>query len=151
MGGFFGSVIFNRPGGEGDVTAQRLSYERRMRKHTIGSPVVKGGHVYLSVTDGFFQCYELATGKLLWDERLPAGGANGATWSSLVNAGDRLYVVNQSGTTHILRAAPKFEVIASNPLGEPSNATPALANGEIFLRTRNALYCIAEPKPAAAK
>lgn len=52
MGGFFGSVIFTKPGGEGDVTGQRLVYERRMRKHTIGSPIVKDGHVYVSVTSG---------------------------------------------------------------------------------------------------
>lgn len=151
MGGFFGSVIFAKPGGEGDVTDKRLFYERRMRKHTIGSPIVKGGHIYVSVTDGFLQCYELASGKLLWEERLPANGASGQTWASSVLAGDKLYVVNQSGDTIILRAAPKFEVIATNPMGEPSNSTLALSNGEIFLRTEAALYCIAEPKGTAAK
>ena len=44
----------------------------------------------------------------------------------------------------ILKAAPKFELIASNPLGELSNATPAFSEGEIFIRTHNALYCIAQ-------
>jgi outer membrane protein assembly factor BamB len=149
MGGFFGSVIYLRPGGEGDVTAKRLFYERKMKKHTIGSPIVKDGHVYLCVTDGFGQCYELATGKLVWEERLPATGASGQTWGSAVLAGDRLYVVNQSGDTIILRAAPKFEVIATNVLGELSNSTPALSDGEIILRTHAALYCIGESKQAA--
>ncbi len=148
-GGFFGSVIYLQPGGTGDVTAQRLFYDRKMRKHTIGSPIVKDGHVYLCVTDGFLQCYKLATGKLLWEERLPATGASGQIWGSAVLAGDRLYVVNQSGDTIILRAAPKFEVIATNPLGELSNSTPAFSNGEIFIRTHTALYCIAEPKRLA--
>lgn len=146
FGGFFGSVIFQKPGGTGNVTSKRLAYERRMKKHTIGSPVVKDGHVYLCVTDGFAQCYELASGKMLWEERLPASGANGQTWGSAVLAGDRLYVVNQSGDTLILRAAPKFEIIATNPLGELSNSTLALSEGEIFLRTHAALYCIAESK-----
>lgn len=150
-GGFFGSVIYQKPGGSGDVTAKRLFYDRKMRKHTIGSPIVKDGHVYLCVTDGFLQCYELATGKMLWEERLPATGASGQTWGSAVLAGDRLYVVNQSGDTFILRAAPKFEVIATNPLGELSNSTPALSDGEIFLRTHAALYCIAEAKRTAGK
>ncbi len=149
FGGFFGSVIYVKPGGTGDVTAKRLFYERRMKKHTIGSPMVKDGHVYLCVTDGFAQCYELATGKLLWEERLPATGAASATWGTAALAGDRLYVVNQSGDTLILRAASKFEVIATNPLGELSNSTPALSDGEIFLRTHAALYCIAEPKQSA--
>lgn len=149
--GFFGSVIFIKPGGDGDVTAQRLFYDRKMRKHTIGSPIVHDGHVYLCVTDGFAQCYDLATGKQLWEERLPATGASGQTWGSAVRAGDRLYVSNQSGDTFVLRAAPKFEVIATNPLGELSNSTPALSQGEIFLRTHAALYCIAEPKRLSAE
>jgi outer membrane protein assembly factor BamB len=143
-GGFFGSVIYQKPGGAGDVTAKQLFYERKMRKHTIGSPIIKDGHVYLCVTDGFAQCYELASGKMLWEERLPAAGASGQVWGSAVLAGDRLYVVNQSGDTIILRAAPKFEIIATNPLGELSNSTSAFSDGEIFLRTHAALYCIAE-------
>jgi outer membrane protein assembly factor BamB len=150
-GGFFGSVIFQKPGGTGDVTAQRLFYERKMRKHTIGSPIIRNSHVYLCVTDGFAQCYELASGKLLWEERLPATRAAGQTWGSAVRAGDRLYVVNQSGDTFVLRAAPKFEILATNPLGELSNSTLALSNGEIFLRTHGALYCIAEAKQTASR
>lgn len=145
FGGFFGSSLFIKPGGEGDRTAERLFYERRTRKHTIGSPVVKDGYIYQSATDGFGQCFELATGKLVWEERLPTSGASGQTWSSMVRAGDRLYVVNQSGDTIVLRAAPQYEVLARNPVGEPSNSTLALSAGEIFLRTETALYCIAEP------
>lgn len=145
--GFFGSVTYVPPGGDGDVTAKRLFHERRMRKHTIGSPLIKDGHVYLCVTDGFAQCYELATGKLLWEERLPATGASGQIWGSSVRAGDRIYVSNQSGDTFVLRAVPSFEVIATNPLGELSNSTPALSEGEIFLRTHAALYCIADSGP----
>ena len=131
------------------MTAKRLFYEKKMRKHTIGSPIIKDGHVYLCVTDGFMHCYELASGKLLWEERLAATGSNGQIWGSAVLAGDRLYVINQSGDTFVLRASPKFELIATNPLGELSNSTPALSEGEIFLRTHSALYCIAEAKRTA--
>ncbi len=145
FGGFFGSGIFIKPGGKGDRTGERLFYERRLKKHTIGSPVVKGGYIYQSATDGFGQCFELATGKLVWEERLPTSGASGQTWGSMVLTGDRLYVVNQSGDTLVLKAAPKYELLASNPVGELSNSTLALSNGDIFLRTEAALYCIADP------
>ena len=150
LGGFFGSAIFIKPGGDGDMTQKRLFYEQRMKKHTIGSPIVKDGYVYACVTDGFGQCSELATGRLVWEERLPATGPSGQTWASANLVGDKLYIVNQSGDTIILRAAPKFEVIATNPVGELSNSTLALSNGEIFLRTHAALYCIAEPKASAS-
>jgi outer membrane protein assembly factor BamB len=151
MGGFFGSTIFVAPGGEGDVTGKRLFYEQRSKKHCIGSPVIKDGYIYQTATDGFGQCYELATGKLVWEERLPTTGASGQTWASFVLAGDRLYAVNQSGDTIILRAAPKFELLATNPVGEPSNSTLALSNGDIFLRTQQALWCLAEPKGTASR
>lgn len=150
FGGFFGSGLFIQPGGEGDRTKDRLFYERRLKKHTIGSPVVKGGYIYQSATDGFGQCFELATGKLVWEERLPTSGGSGQTWGSMVLAGDRLYVVNQAGDTLVLKASPTYELLAKNPLGEPSNATPALSNGEIFIRTESALYCISDPKTTAA-
>ena len=146
FGGFFGGVVFLKPGGEGDVTAKRLFHEQRMKKHTIGSPVIKDGHIYLCVTDGFLQCYELATGKMVFEERLPATGGSSATWGSPVLVGDRLYVVNQSGDTLLLLAAPKYELLASNPLGELSNSTPAFSDGQVFIRTHAALYCVAEGK-----
>lgn len=146
FGGFFGGVVFLKPGGEGDVTAKRLFHEQRMKKHTIGSPVIKDGHIYVCVTDGFLQCYELVTGKMVFEERLPATGGSSATWGSPVLVGDRLYVVNQSGDTLLLRAAPRYELLASNPLGELSNATPAFSDGQVFIRTHAALYCVAEGK-----
>ncbi len=146
FGGFFGGVVFLKPGGDGDVTAKRLFHEQRMKKHTIGSPVIRDGHIYVCVTDGFLQCYELATGKMVFEERLPATGGSSATWGSPVLVGDRLYVVNQSGDTLVLRAAPKYELLASNPLGELSNSTPAFSDAQVFIRTHVALYCVAEGK-----
>lgn len=143
-GGFMGALIFLKPGGNGDVTDQRLFYERRMKKHIIGSPIIKNGHVYAAVTDGFAQCYELATGRLLWEERLKGTGASSQVWSTSNLAGDLLYSVNQSGDTLLWRAAPKFELVAVNSVGEPSNSTLAMSNGQLFLRTHAALYCIAE-------
>ena len=68
----------------------------------------------------------------------------------LFRSGDKLYVINQSGETFILRAAPKFEQLGVNPLNEQSNSTLAFSNGEIFARTHAALYCISERKDSAS-
>lgn len=151
MGGFFGSTLVIKPGGAGDVTGTHRSwYEQRAKKHRIGSPIIKDGFIYFSNTIGVAECMELATGKTVWEERLPATGASGETWSSMVLAGDKLYVVNQSGDTIVLRASPKFELIAKNPIGELSNSTLALSQGELFLRTHKSLWCIGDPKSVAA-
>jgi outer membrane protein assembly factor BamB len=149
MGGYFGSTILVEPGGDGDVTGKRLLWERRAKKHRIGSPILLNGHAYLSTTDGFGQCIHLASGKMMWEERLPSSGADGATWSSMTLAGDRLYVVNRSGDTLVIRASPRFEKLAANPVGELSNSTLAMSDGQLFLRTHKALYGIAEASPAS--
>ena len=146
MGGFFGSAMALKPGGNGDVSKDRLWYEQRAKKHRIGSPIIKGGHIYIANTDGTAECLDLATGKPVWMERLPATGSDGETWGSMVLIGDKLYVVNHSGDTFILRAAPKFEILAINSVGERSNSTLAVSDGELFLRTHAALYCISDTK-----
>jgi outer membrane protein assembly factor BamB len=90
---------------------------------------------------GTAQCMECATGKVLWTERLEGG----ESWGSLVMAAGRLYVTSRRGVTSVFRPDPgKLEVLAMNDLGEPSNTTPAISDGQIFLRTDGHLYCIAE-------
>ena len=78
---------------------------------------------------------------MLWSERLEGG----ESWGSLVLAAGRLYVTSRRGVTSVFRASPdKFELLAMNDLGEPSNATPAISEGQIFLRTDGHLSCIAD-------
>lgn len=144
-GGYFGSTILLKPGGSGDVTTtHELWYEQRSKRHRIGSPVLKGSRIFLSNTIGVAECLDAATGKSIWDERLPATGGAGETWGSMVRSGDVLYVTNQGGDTFVLQAADRFTLLATNPLGELSNSTPALSGGDVFIRTHQALWCIRE-------
>ena len=56
--------------------------------------------------------------------------------------GDKLYVIDMKGTCHILKASTEFAELAKNDLGELSRSSPAFSNGQIFIRTYKALYCI---------
>lgn len=151
MGGFFGSSLAVRPGGDGDVTAGgRLWYEERARKNRCGTAVVAHGLAFLVNMEGFLECVELATGRQLWEERLPDAGADSSSWSSPVLAGGLIYTVNRSGTTHVLRAGPQLDVVAVNTVAELSNSSLALSDGEIFLRTHQSLWCISEKSATAA-
>ncbi len=143
MGGYSGSTVAVRPGGSGDVTdTHRLWHEPRDKGH-IGSGVIKDGHLYILNTNGIAHCVELKTGKTVWEERLKGSGARSESWSSVVLAGDRLYMINQGGDTFVLRAAPKFEKLALNPLNDGmTNASHALSDGNIFIRTHAHLWCI---------
>ncbi|HTI72755.1 MAG TPA: PQQ-binding-like beta-propeller repeat protein [Candidatus Limnocylindria bacterium] len=147
-GGYFGAAIVAKPDGHGDVTSShRVYYEKRAKRHRIGSPIIKDGYVYFSNTIGLAECVELESGKTVWEERLPSSKTVGETWGSMVLAEDRLYVINQSGDTFVLKASPKYELLSSNPVGELSNSTPAFADGDIFLRTQKALYRVARTVP----
>ncbi|MFP6767922.1 MAG: PQQ-binding-like beta-propeller repeat protein [Planctomycetaceae bacterium] len=145
MGGYQGPRMAFRLGGSGNVTkTHRLWRVEAKQPQRIGSGVIVGAYVYISnAGPGTVECIEVKTGKLAWQARLPSGNA----WSSTVRAGDHLYVTDQGGTTHVFRPTPKkFDLVASNPIGEKSNATPAFSDGEVFLRTDAGLFCIAAPK-----
>ena len=107
--------------------------------------MIGGGHIYILDDPGVAECFELTTGKLVWEERLKGAGAKSDSWGSMVLSGERLYVVNQSGDAFVLKASPKFEVLATNTLDDGFDASPALVDHELYLRGNRYLYCIAEP------
>jgi outer membrane protein assembly factor BamB len=128
-------------GGSGDVTASNRVWQARQSQQ-IGSGVMVDGFAYIVTgSPSAAQCMECQTGKVLWTERLEGG----ESWGSLVLAAGRFYVTSRRGVTSVFRAGPDtFELLAQNDLGEPSNATPAISDGQIFLRTDQHLYCISD-------
>ena len=142
MGGYGGKAIAVRAGGAGDVTESRRLWQHPKARQRIGSGVIHDGHIYILTDPGIAECWELKTGKLVYEERLTGAGKDNTSWSSMVLAGDRLYVVNHSGDTFVLRASPQFELLATNSLGEHVEASIAASGGELFIRTHRALWCI---------
>jgi outer membrane protein assembly factor BamB len=133
-------------GGSGDVSeSQRLWCQERV-KGAIGSGIIQGAYYYSISSDGIAECRDLKTGDKVWEERLKGPGPRNSAWSSMVLIGDRIYVPNQSGDVFVLRASPKFEVLATNSVHEPTNASLAVANGEVFLRTESSLWCFGPPR-----
>lgn len=141
-----GGAVAIKPGGSGDVSESQRLWRLERAKSAIGTGVVRDGHLYLISQDGIASCLELKTGKTVWEERLRGPGSRNSSWSSMLLAGDRIYVPNQSGDVFVLRAAPKFELLITNSVGEPTNASLAASNGELFLRTDKALWCFASAK-----
>jgi len=142
MGGFMGSALAVRPGGHGDVTETRRLWQIPKTKQRIGSGVISDGHIYILDDPGVAECFELETGKLVWEERLKGPGPKGDSWSSIVLSEDRCYAVNQSGDTFVLRASPKFEVLATNSLHETTISSLAVSDGNVFIRTYKNLWCV---------
>lgn len=145
MGGFGGPHLAVRPGGSGDVTATHRLWQSPQPKQRIGSGVVHDGHAYILNEDGVAHAIDLKTGKTVWEERLTGQGTR--SWGSMVLSEGKLFVINQSADTFVLKASPHFELLAVNSLNEPTNSSPAVSNGEILIRTQRGLWCVGE-KPS---
>ena len=91
-----------------------------------------------AITDGgVATCMKADTGEIVWQERV---GGNFA--ASPVAAAGRIYFVGDNGETTVIEAGPEFKVLAKNPLGERVQASPAISQGHIFIRTEKNLFCI---------
>jgi outer membrane protein assembly factor BamB len=143
MAGYTGPAVGFELGGTGDVTKSNTLWSSKEKQpQRIGSGVIVDGFLYMANADGgTAQCHDIGTGEVRWRTRLAGGGH----WGSTVFADGKLYATNQSGTTYVFRPNPeKFDQIAVNRMDEPTNATPAISNGQIFLKTDKSLYCIGE-------
>jgi outer membrane protein assembly factor BamB len=110
----------------------------------ICSPICHGGHLYWTdEQSGVAYCIDAKTGKSVYQERLAP--APGRIYAAGVLAGGRIYYVSREKGTYVLEAKPKFELVAHNVIEDDKsafNATPALEDGRIYLRSDKCLYCI---------
>ncbi|MBI5768474.1 MAG: PQQ-binding-like beta-propeller repeat protein [Verrucomicrobia bacterium] len=144
MGGFNGAALAVRAGGSGNVTATHRLWLLPKVTQRIGSGVLYEGHHYILTDGATAECRDLKTGALVFSERLKGPGATAQNWSSLVRSGDKLYAVNQGGDAFVWRAAPKFELLATNAIGEKVIGSMAVSDGKIFIRSYRHLWCIGE-------
>src|SRR5579884_525534 len=140
-----------RAGASGDLTLPRgatesagVAWSRKRGGPAMASPLLYGGYLYVVYqAGGFLNCYEAKSGKQVYRERLP--GAQGFTSSPWAYDG-KIFCLDQDGRTFVVQAGPEFKVLGKNDIGEMCWATPAAANGSLFLRSRDHLYCIRKPK-----
>jgi outer membrane protein assembly factor BamB len=142
LGGRSGVVgLAVRTGGKGDVTKTHRLWTSK-KGSNVSSPVYHDGHVYwMNDASGTAYCAKAETGEVVYEERIPRAG--GVYASSLLAEG-RIYYVGREGRTYVLAAKPKYELLATNDLGDRSNfdATPVAIDGRLFIRSNKALYCV---------
>lgn len=140
-GGFKGPSLAIRLGGKGNVTQTHRLWRIEKQPQAIGSGVEVAGFIYRpNAGPGILDCIEPETGKILWKQQ-----GTGNYWASTVKAGDYLYATAQNTTTIVFKANPnRFEEVGRNRLEEKGtcNATPAISNGKIYIRTFSHLYAI---------
>jgi outer membrane protein assembly factor BamB len=135
-----------RPDGEGNVTNTHvLWHEYKRAKCYVPSPIAHDKYFFV-VSDegpekGWATCWDAKSGEMKWRQKL--GRRHSA---SAVSAGDILYFPDDDGNTFVLKASDKFELVAKNVLGDECSASPAVSDGQIFMRTLHTLWCIGEKK-----
>jgi outer membrane protein assembly factor BamB len=137
-GGFTGlHVLGIDPSGSGNVTKSKILWRDHRGVSYVPSPVAHDQWFFLVSDGGVATCFEATTGKVMWKNRLGRHHS-----SSGVYANGNVYFLDDDGTTHVFKAGPKFEEVGQNALGENAYASPALSNGQIFVRTSGHLWCV---------
>jgi outer membrane protein assembly factor BamB len=109
----------------------------------VPSPILTDGVLYfLKSNSGILSAFDAKTGKPHYQNQRLEGAPN--VFASPVAARGRIYFPGQDGGTVVIKSGPTFEVLATNTLDDGFDASPALADNEIFLRGRKFLYAIAE-------
>ena len=103
------------------------------------SPLVYQDRIYAASSSGIVRCAELVTGKILWQERV-----TGPFSASVIAADDMLFILNERGTLTVMAAGDEPEILGTSETNEEGLATPAIADGALFLRGEKTLWCISK-------
>ena len=127
-----------KAGGRGDITSSHVLWST-VNGPDVPTPVTDGKYFYIVNDRGIMWCLDAKTGQEIYgQQRIKAGTYS----SSPVLADGKIYVTNEDGVTSVVKAGPQFEVLAENPLNDYCLSSPAISNGQIFIRTSGQLYCI---------
>ncbi|UCD50525.1 MAG: PQQ-like beta-propeller repeat protein [Phycisphaerales bacterium] len=125
-----------RPDGCGNVTKTHIAWSDTRGAPYVPSMIVAGDFLLAVNRAGIAYCYEAATGKVLWQERLGRHHASPVLIEGLV------YLINDDGQINVIKPGPQFERVAQYELGESCYASPAISDGHVLLRGFQHLYCL---------
>ncbi len=133
-------ILAIRPDGTGNVTKSHIVWRTNKGAAYVPSPIIAGDYFFVVSDSGVAHCFDAATGKLFWQERM------GEHHASLVSANGLVYFLNDDGVMRVVRPGGEFQLLAKNDLGEKCFASPAISAGNIFMRGEKHLFCIGNSK-----
>jgi outer membrane protein assembly factor BamB len=139
QGGGNNNLVAIKPYSEGDRPKLEYQVDRTSAPY-VPSLVAKGNLVFLWGDRGVVSCMKADDGSIVWRKRV-----GGDYFGSPVRVGDVVYCISTEGEVAAIKAADEFELLGKSPLGETSRATPAVANGRMFLRTASHLIAVGQP------
>ncbi|MEC8907058.1 MAG: PQQ-binding-like beta-propeller repeat protein [Verrucomicrobiota bacterium] len=136
-------------GARGEISEKATLWEDNQSTY-VPTPVLVDERLYWASDTGYACCADAKSGKMLFRERLDArakGSRGKPFYASAVAAGGKIYTVSRWGGTFVFSGKPDFELLAQNRIeGDDSqfHGTPAISDGQLFLRSDKFLYCISE-------
>jgi outer membrane protein assembly factor BamB len=137
--GEFGVAAVRPSAARGQLDPSAVVWRFKKNLPYIPAPLIYDGRFYMVKTGGIITALDPATGQTLKEGR--SQGAPGEYYASPVAADGKVYVASLGGRITVLKAGSQWDVLGVNDLGDEIHATPALAGGRIYVRTRGALYC----------
>ncbi|HLG60078.1 MAG TPA: PQQ-binding-like beta-propeller repeat protein [Vicinamibacterales bacterium] len=129
-----------KPGGRGNVTSSHVLWSFN-NGPDVPSPVSDGTYLYSINDRGIMYCLDAKTGQTVYGpQRLRNATYSGST----ILADGRIYITDEDGVTSVMQTGPKFALLAENDLGDYTLSSPAVSEGQIFLRTASFLYAIGQ-------
>lgn len=133
-----GPIIAIRPGGSGDVTHSHVVWKNFRGGPYVPTGVAYRNRLYTVADGGLIGCHNLGNGDPVWREHL-----RGNFSASLIAVDGNLYAASEQGTVYVIAAGDTYQSpLAVIDMQERITATPAVASGELFLRTDTRLYCV---------
>ena len=135
-------MVALKAGGRGDITKTHVAWETQ-NGPDVPTPVTDGKYLYVTNDRGIIFCFDAKTGAEIYSGQRISKAIYSA---SPVLADGKIYITSEEGVTTVIKAGPKFEVIAENSLNDYTLSSPAISEGQIFQRTAANLYCIGKRK-----
>lgn len=133
-----------RPDGKGNVTDTHVLWHHQKEASYVPSPIAFGDNFFVVTDNGFVMCLDVQSGERHWKERL----ARHHTSSPVATADGYLLFPEDEGMTFIIKAGNEFEMVAENRIADEIYSSPALSEGQVFLRGLTSLYCIGKRIPS---
>jgi outer membrane protein assembly factor BamB len=129
-------ILAIKPNGVGNVTDTHIIWRTNKGVSYVPSPICENGWFLIVSDSGIAHCFDAKTGDIAWEERMKEHHA------SLVSAEGRVWFINDFGTLRLIKPSKDYELVAETELEEKIFASPAMSEGQIFVRGEKSLICL---------
>ena len=146
-------IVAIRPDARGDITlpdntlsSDSIAWSTKRGGPYMPSPIVYGDYLYCCANSGILTCYDAKTGEVVYKKRMRADGGSLSFTGSPIAADGHLYLTAEDGRTLVVKAGPKYELVATNQVGENVLTTPAISDGRMFIRGQKHVFALGSKK-----